>query len=81
MCHTLPRIGYKIPYTKDIKRISNEHSNNKRTKSHQTDGRSNWHSFKVQRLIWPRIWYVLCHAGCSKQRSYLSNGEFLNANY
>ena len=41
MCHTLPRIGYKIPYTKDIKRISNEHSNNKRIANHQIDGRSN----------------------------------------
>ena len=25
MCHTLPRIGYKIPYTKDIK-VNAKHS-------------------------------------------------------
>ena len=25
MCHTLPRIGYKMPYTKDIKVNANIH--------------------------------------------------------
>ena len=38
MCHTLPRIGYKIPYNKNIKQKENDTSHSKplRTNVHET---------------------------------------------